>query len=81
MCKTVYYKKLCNTQRWIDLKTEIYQDNKELKKKKSLSKLGLTPNLEPIREDRTFPITRTLNGPSSQDDETKYGISIQRGIC
>ena len=36
-----------------------------------LSRLGLTPDSRSAREDRTFPITGTLNGLFSWNDHTK----------
>ena len=45
-----------------------------------LTRSGLTQNLEPARECRTFPTTGTLNGPSSWNDHTKLRISTQLGI-
>ena len=45
-----------------------------------VTRLGLTQNLEPAREGRTFPSTGTLNGPSSCNGYTKLKISLQWGI-
>ena len=45
-----------------------------------LNRLGLTQNLEPARENKTFPTTGTVNGPSSWNDHTYLRISMQCGI-
>ena len=42
----------------------------ELKLAESI-RLGLTPNVEPAVECRTFPFTGTLNDLSSWDDSTQ----------
>ena len=40
------------------------------------TRLGLTQNLEPARESRTFPTAGTVNGPSSWNTGTKHGITF-----
>ena len=46
----------------------------------TVTRLGLTPNSEPAREDRTFPSTGTLNSPLSWNACTKYGITLERKV-
>ena len=41
------------------------------RKNSEIIRLGLTPDSRSVCEDRTFPITGTLNGSSSWNDCTK----------
>ena len=41
-----------------------------------LTRLGLTQNLEPARELRTFHKTGTVKVPSSWNTDTKHGITL-----
>ena len=72
---------LC-TEYLLSLDTTLIQDGVGAKKKAmpDINRLGLTPNSEPAREDRTFPSTGTLNSPSSWNECTKYGISLERKV-
>ena len=46
----------------------------------AISRLGLTQNLEPARETRTFPIAGTVGDPSSWNTDTKPGITLHMEV-
>ena len=47
----------------------------------SFNRLGLTQNLEPTHEHRTFHSAGTVDGPSSWNAYIKLGITLQMEVC